>query len=219
MNNEKLKYLLLAILAPLFVIAFIFLIKWIIFPSANETSAESINVYQDPLQTVSKEYPFKVKISGYTFLIDPLADYDISALVVSKKKYFRGIDADIVPLDLGVCWGDVAKPENLKAMRFRQYLRFLVYQIKGNLPFGYDYIGSHAGNIHIVPANKRIRKVALALKKNDKVRLIGHLISIHSMDYKYVYTRSSSLTREDTGDGACEVMWVKKIHVNNKVYY
>lgn len=219
MNLEKYKFLIMAVISPLAIILLVLLIKWIMFPMANEKLSDLIDVYQDPVQKETQAEPFIIERKGYQFTVKPLAEFDISALVVSKKKYFSGIDADIVPLDLGVCWGDVAKPEYLKSLQFQQYMRFLIYRIKGALPFGYDYIGTHAGNIHIVPGNNRIKKVALSLGKKDKIRMQGYLISIRSNNYKYLYTRNSSLTREDTGDGACEVMWVNRIRVNNKLYY
>lgn len=196
-----------------------FTIHWISFPKPSSYRDEFIDVFSEPIQTETTELPFSTKIKSYRFFLTPMADYDISAVVVSTKRYHQGIDAKVVPLDLGVCWGDVAKEENRKKIKFQQYLRFLTYRFKEDIPFSMEYLSTHAGNIHIIPANSRIKRVMFSLKRNDKVRLKGYLVKVIAQNQKYsYYHRGTSLTRDDTGDGACELMWVKEVQKGKKVY-
>ncbi len=215
-RDNILIYVLIFILVT--VISFV-TVHWISFPKATKTSDEFIDVFSEPIQTETQELPFSTKINSLRFFITPMADYDISAVVVSSKRYHRGIDAKVVPLDLGVCWGDIAKEENRKKIKFQQYLRFLTYRFKEDLPFSMEYLSSHAGNIHIIPANKRIKRVMFSLDKNDSVRLKGYLVKVIAQNQKYsYYHRGTSLSRDDTGDGACELMWVKEVQIGKKVY-
>lgn len=62
--------------------------------------------------------------------------------------------------------------------------------------------------MHLVPATPEIAKQLQQLKKDDLVFLKGALIEIQSSDG---WRWRSSLSREDTGAGACELMRVDQI--------
>lgn len=203
---------------PLLIIVLVKIVSFISFPRANSVITTSLDVYSEPIQKDSIFSSFDLNIASYNLTITPKATLDISGLVVSTKKYHKGIDAKVVPIDIGLCWGEVAKPENYQKIKFEQYLRWLRYQIKEPLPFDMNYLNQHAGNIHIVPANKRLKKVLLSIRKGQKINLYGYLVEIKSKDPNRAYSRMSSLSRNDTGNGACEVLWVKQVITKNKLY-
>jgi hypothetical protein len=184
------------------------------FPKVSQNMETFPDVYSEPLQTETSVSPIEIRIGSNVLKIIPKAEYDISGQVVSVKRYYSGLDAKIVPLDIGLCWGDIAKEENLKKIQFEQYLRWLRYRLKDYGAFDMEYLNSHAGNLHAVPADKRIRKLLLSVKKNDKIRLKGYLIDISGNNY----SRHSSLSRTDKGDGACEVIYIREIQINKKRY-
>ena len=62
--------------------------------------------------------------------------------------------------------------------------------------------------MHLVPANAAIAKQIKKIKPDDLVYLKGTLIEIQTQDG---WRWRSSLSRVDTGNGACELMRVESI--------
>jgi hypothetical protein len=61
-----------------------------------------------------------------------------------------------------------------------------------------------------VPANDDVKEKLLRVKKGEIVQLKGYLINVRHEDG---WTWRSSLTRDDTGAGSCELMWVENVVV------
>lgn len=67
-----------------------------------------------------------------------------------------------------------------------------------------------AANWHMVPASASLARQLEKVRKGDIIVLQGTLIDLESPDHQRIRT---SLTRGDTGAGACEVVWVEKIEI------
>ena len=52
--------------------------------------------------------------------------------------------------------------------------------------------------------------------RGDKVRIAGYLVTIKNASGGVAM--ASSTSREDVGAGACEVIWVEEIQINDKIY-
>jgi len=77
---------------------------------------------------------------------------------------------------------------------------------------------THLSNTHLLPAegNWNVEKAIRWIDRGDHVRLKGQLITIkHASGKNYV---RSSITRDDKGNGACEVMWVEEVQIGETVY-
>jgi len=62
--------------------------------------------------------------------------------------------------------------------------------------------------MHIIPANEQVEDELDNILVGEIILLEGQLVSIKADDgWKW----KSSLSREDTGGGACEVVWVEKL--------
>jgi hypothetical protein len=69
-------------------------------------------------------------------------------------------------------------------------------------------IATHSANTHCLPADAAVRALLLAVKRHELVTLDGYLVEVTAADG---YHWRSSLTRDDTGGGACEVMWITSL--------
>ena len=78
------------------------------------------------------------------------------------------------------------------------------------MPISGDEILFHSANIHTIPATPQIKKQLRALRKGDIVELDGSLVEVQWPDGALW---SSSLSRTDIGNGACELMWVRSVAV------
>ena len=64
--------------------------------------------------------------------------------------------------------------------------------------------------MHIIPANEQVAKTLKKVKADDMVYLQGALVEIQMQDG---WQWRSSLSREDTGAGACELMRVDQVRI------
>jgi hypothetical protein len=71
-------------------------------------------------------------------------------------------------------------------------------------------IASHSANMHIVPAADPIEHELMKIRKGHVVRPGGYLIQATAPDG---WRWRSSLTRRDTGGGACEIVLVNRIAI------
>lgn len=65
-----------------------------------------------------------------------------------------------------------------------------------------------AANTHVIPADDAVRAELFELKSGDVVRLTGQLVEVTGPKG---FTMRSSLRRDDSGDGACEVLYVRGV--------
>lgn len=143
------------------------------------------------------------------YIITPLADFSMSARVLGTERYYLGREAEISPVDLALGWGRMADPGVLETISIRQSGRWYYWNTP-QYPIPRHEIETHSANMHMVPANDSVRERLLAVDKDDEVFLTGQLVRIDAKDgWHWV----SSLSRDDTGDGACEIVYVQDILV------
>jgi hypothetical protein len=165
-----------------------------------------ITVASEPRQvTVSGERSWSYK--GAT--ITPLARYDISARVVIAVGNSLDTVGRIGPIDATVVWGTMSDTTVLQQFRFLHVGRFVSWD-SDTPPLPWPVINTQIANMHLIPSNDRVAAKVLALRTDDIVRMTGFLVSVHAADGSWSW--SSSTSREDTGDGACEIMWVESIY-------
>ena len=144
------------------------------------------------------------------YAIKALAEFDIEARVLSKELYGSGREADLSPVDLALGWGAMSDSEGLSALTISQRNRFYFYRWEDQPPRPPAEIASHSANMHMIPANAQIEKILKEVRPGQIVRLRGKLVAVSAMDG---WRWQSSLTREDTGAGACELVRVESVDV------
>jgi len=150
--------------------------------------------------------------------IEKLATYSITGRVVSTHTFFNPINPmnRFSPRDISIVWGALSDPEVDKDIRWgRDRIalgpRFLAYVTNADAHRKYGDIDIMLSNNHMIPANKKIRRQLMAIKKKDFVRIEGYLVSASFNSSGQTETVRSSLSRTDTGAGACELIYVTKI--------
>lgn len=143
--------------------------------------------------------------------------YDIRALVVSTKDYSgTSVNSQLAPRDLALAWGSVAAHNDTTDFHWQQSGRFYSWRLSSYAelaPFGSeDEVNRHSANNHVIPADEEIAKKLKKIRVGDYIRLKGYLVNITAKrDDGADYYWNSSTTREDTGDGACEVIYVTEV--------
>lgn len=157
-----------------------------------------------PLQSAasSRMSPFRLGAATVT----PLAGFSLQATVLSRENYSFGREADYSPTDLALGWGPMKDPALADKLDISQSGRWYHYHWGGEgPPIPLPDIISHSANMHMVPANRSVAESLAHVHQGDSVRLAGWLIRIDGDDG---WHWQSSLTRDDSGDGACELVYV-----------
>lgn len=188
-------------------------------PVPKESATELVNVSQDPEQVSNKQLgPFTIKTDKGNFTLTPMAEYRIDAMIVGTKQYSSDWNSQISPMDLALAWGGLAKADYNKYIEYEQRDRWYYYRYNKNSPFDSSYISNHSSNNHIIPATENLKRILLKMEVKQAVLLQGYLVNVDgASDGRTVWWRTS-LTRTDTGNGACEIIYVKKAVINGLVY-
>lgn len=142
------------------------------------------------------------------FRILPLARYDIRARLIGREYYWVDHGAHLSPVDLVLAWGRMSDQAVLDRLWWSQGGRFLHWRAgSGGWPLPFDELNAHSANVHVIPATPGVLDTIRWVRPGSTVRLGGFLVEVESPQGS---RWRSSLSRTDTGAGACELMWVEK---------
>jgi hypothetical protein len=136
----------------------------------------------------------------------PHARFSAQVRVLSRERYWLGSLAEVSPLDVAVGWGPMSDSAVLAQLDISQSGRFYFWRYDDEPPIEPNIIISHSANWHLVPASDRVWKQLRSLRVGSIVTLEGMLVDIETPDGGAVKT---SLRRDDTGAGACEIIYVE----------
>src|SRR5690606_12349356 len=83
---------------------------------------------------------------------------------------------------------------------------FTIYPYEEAIDLGTALLGS--ANMHLIPADSNVRRQLKGVRPGIVVHLRGYLVNASRADG---FTWNTSLTRNDTGAGACELFYVESV--------
>jgi hypothetical protein len=155
-----------------------------------------------PVQTSQSAGPFRVADAT----LSPLDAFSVEARVLGREDYRFDRQSRWSPTDLALGWGPMAAPGMAERLDIRQGGRWYRYSW-GNEgpPITPADIALNSANMHMVPADAAAAAALARVRKGDRVRIDGWLLRIDGDDG---FRWQSSLSREDVGSGACELVLV-----------
>ncbi len=192
----------------LFIIIIIMLAAaWYWWPHGQITRVAGVTAAEAPLQTaLERDAPRLVK-AGYQ--IQALARFELEARVLGVEHYRFDRGADLAPVDLALGWGRMSDTAVLDRITISQGGRFYHWRTP-QYPIPRQEIDASSANMHLVPATEAVARQLEGVRRGHVVRLGGYLIEVRGADG---WHWRSSLTRTDTGHGACELIWVERLEL------
>jgi hypothetical protein len=153
--------------------------------------------------------PFTVK----SFTLTPRAKFSLTARVLGTERYRSDSGAALMPIDIAFGWGPMSDSALLSQLKISQSGRFFFWRYENSPPAPHEVIIRSAANMHLIPAGERIEKTLFAARVGDIVELDGELVDAKRTDGWFI---NSSLTREDQGGGACELIYVTRVVIRSQ---
>lgn len=146
------------------------------------------------------------------FTLAPKATIELSAKVLSKRRYRFDELAPLVPWDFALGWGALSDETWLAGTRVTQGDRFMFWHLYES-PLNLALVERSSANMHLIPANESVLASMSSVPEGAVVRLSGRLVDLHLPDGERVIP--TSLTRLDRGPGACEIVYVEQLTVEH----
>jgi len=183
------------------------------------TDAEPIDIREDPLQRpLPPGDPICLNAGGYTITIRPQAEYRLRGIVLGRKNYGSDWNSAVSPCDLAVAWGKMTVTGLYLKVDWSQSGRWYYWRYDDEFPFDNAFIARYSANTHAIPANQNVRAALLGIEAGDTVCADGFLVYVYASKGTDNYWWNSSLSREDAGDGSCEVMYINELRYRGKIY-
>ena len=143
------------------------------------------------------------------YQVTPLQRLSLEARVLGTEPYWFDRGADLAPVDLALGWGPMSDTSVLEEISISQGNRFYFWRAD-RFPVPRHAVEVNSANMHMIPADAEVQAALKGLRVGQVVRISGYLVEIAGTDG---WRWRSSLTRSDTGNGACELVWVEELWV------
>ncbi len=168
----------------------------------------------EPAQKPTAKQPFTVEYSGVRYAVEPQFEYDLSGMVVSYRQHdeyssmHRLANDHLNMEDLCVVWGSTAASEYLSDISFWNGIFTCNFSTQSRTAWDSIRLNQISNN-HLISNDDLTRREVAKVKIGDQIHLRGWLASYGTGGNK----RGTSTTRDDTGDGACETIFVNDFEI------
>lgn len=181
-------------------------VGWWLSPPGERTRAPGVLAPRAPVQ---HDTPGATPFPHDDFQLTPLATFDIEARVLSRETYRFDSESALSPIDLALGWGPMSDSAVLDGLDIDQSGRWYSYRWHTpEPPIPQVQIRDSSANMHMIPADGAVAARLDRIRAGDVVRIRGHLVEARN---EAGWRWRSSLTRQDSGGGACELVYVTSI--------
>lgn len=169
----------------------------------------------EPTQTSTSKRSFEAAYDGVEYLVEPEFDYELNGMIVSYRHHegdsrmHRQSGDHLNMLDICVVWGANASNPLIHKLKF--WNGIFTCNVKTSNQEAWDSFDIYQlSNNHLISDDDFIRRQVKGIRIGDQIRVRGYLAS-YSNDGGS--KRGTSTTRLDTGDGACETLFVEHFDI------
>ena len=173
------------------------------------------HVLSEPVQSSTLKTSFNALYNGVEYLVEPEYEYDLYGMIVSyrhhdgdSRMHFLAND-HLNMVDVCVVWGDNTSNGYLDKIDFWNGIFTCVVQTKDQQAWdAFDMY--QLSNNHLISDDDYIRDQVKNIRVGDQIHIRGYLARYSSAGGG---ERGTSTTRLDTGDGACETVFIEKFEI------
>ncbi|MCK6389789.1 MAG: hypothetical protein L6Q40_02020 [Azonexus sp.] len=171
-----------------------------------------------PRQTATGEAPFSVETGGVQYQVKPLYAYELNGLVVSRHDaetwwdFIHKEASDFLNVtDLCVVWGENLRNGVYQRLSYHsgQFTCFVRWE---DAETGALFRMDALSNNHLLTVNPALAKKIRSVRIGDQIRFRGYLAE-YSHNHGFAFKRGTSTTRDDSGNGACETVYVESFDI------
>lgn len=174
-----------------------------------------------PLQTETDREPFAIEANGLHYSINPKFDYDLYGVIVSYSDadgftniwHHKRWQDFINVRDLCVIWGNNVDSGVYKQMQFSSD-SWTCWASWPDQATGARFTMNALSNNHIVTDSDALKAKLMQAESGDHIHLKGVLAEY--VNHAAGYTRGTSTTRNDSGQGACETIFIDDFEIVKK---
>lgn len=169
---------------------------------------------QEPEQRPIEKPAFDVDQGGVRYRVEPLYRYRLLGLVVSRRAHdgdrmlHRRWNDHLNVADVCVVWGSNTRID-LQAFDFWSG-QFTCFFRTEDASAWRAFDPTRMANNHLLSDDAYLRDRIASVQVGDQIRLEGYLARYR---HDGGFERGTSTTRTDTGNGACETIWVTRYDV------
>lgn len=169
----------------------------------------------EPNQSSTRKKSFTAHYNGIEYLVEPEYDYELYGMIVSyrhhegnSRMHLQSSD-HLNMLDVCVVWGDNAANPLIHKLNFWNGI-FTCNVKTGDQAAWKSFDMYQLSNNHLISDDDFIRDQVKGISIGDQIRVRGYLASYSNENGG---KRGTSTTRLDTGNGACETLYVEKFEI------
>lgn len=174
---------------------------------------------QEPGQVPATRPAFNTTVNGVNYRIRPLYSYDLHGLVVSQHDadtwwdyLHREWNDHLNVMDLCVVWGNNLRRGVYKEVQYSSG-QFECFVKMPSMEIYRVFDQTALSNNHLLTDKPGIARAIRKTRIGDQVRLRGYLAEYsHNHDGR-PFSRGTSVVRNDTGNGACETIFVEEFEI------
>lgn len=178
-------------------------------------------VLGNPRQTASSSPVFSTDVNGIRYTIRPVANYELHGVVVSYHDSDAFIDVyhhkdwkDFINIrDICVIWGDNVVSEVYRELVFEN-TTWTCWVYWPSHAAASRFKSAQFSNNHLLADDPLIHQAIMAAEPGDHIAFRGMLASYSHSNGKF--QRGTSTRRTDTGNGACETVFVEDFRIVKK---
>lgn len=171
----------------------------VVLPPGVKAPDEPVQINIDPLVVYEDD----------DHRITALAEFSLQAKVLGRERYRFDTESALSPIDLALGWQRMSDQAVVDEIKVTQYGRWYSWRTD-NLPIPVGDIERSSANMHMIPKNDLVREALLDVRTGEIIAIEGYLVNVSASD-NWIW--NTSMTRDDTGHGACEIVWVESFEV------
>jgi hypothetical protein len=170
---------------------------------------------QEPQQRPVDEAAFSVTRDGVTYRVEPRYEYELQGMVVSyalhnpRYSLHRLWNDSLNVADLCVVWRDNVRAQDLNRFKFWNGEFTCNYSTKDAAAWE-RFRSDQISNNHLLAGNDFQRRQIGKVRIGDQIRVRGWLANYSNGKG---FSRGTSITRDDRGNGACETIYVREFSI------